>query len=83
MISKASRMPEIKDTQGSGLLLSPAEARRLVEEEEPFTVLDARGRAAYSHSDERVAGDLRVSGKDLSGLISQVRPEDWLLAYCT
>lgn len=84
-------MPEIKDARESGLslstaglLLAAAEVGRLAAGGEPLAVLDARGRSAYNRSDERVEGDLRAAGsRDLSGLIPHIRPEQWLLAYCT
>jgi hypothetical protein len=66
----------------SPLLISPEEIRRLREDGQPLTVLDARGRAAFAHAAERVAGDLRAEGKDIS--FADVLPrEGWLLAYCT
>jgi len=64
------------------LLISPEEVRRLRERGEPATVLDARGRAAFAHAAERVAGDVRAEGKDLSWAGALPR-EGWLLAYCT
>jgi hypothetical protein len=68
----------------AGLLISSAEVRRRLAAGETPTVLDARGRAAFAHSGERVEGDLRATGRDLSGLIEALGDrEAWLLAYCT
>ena len=72
-------MPE---SDGSHHLISPAEVGRLRELGEPIRVLDARGRAAFAHGDERVAGDVRAEGKDVSWAGALPR-EAWLLAYCT
>lgn len=69
------------------LLLSPEEVRRLLAggeiRGEPVAVLDARGRAAWARSGERIAGDLRVPGRDLSELIPRLPREGWIFAYCT
>jgi hypothetical protein len=64
------------------LLISSEEIRRRRERGEPVTVLDARGRFAFAHAAERVAGDVRAEGKDLSWAGALPR-EGWLLAYCT
>jgi hypothetical protein len=68
-----------------GLLISPAEVRRRLAAGATPTVLDARGRAAFAHSGERVEGDLRATGRDLSGLIETLGAgrSAWLLVYCT
>jgi hypothetical protein len=74
-----------------GPLISPAEVRRRLATGESPVVLDARGRAAFTHAKERVAGDLRASGRDLSALIAALdvllkaepKRSAWLLAYCT
>jgi hypothetical protein len=68
-----------------GLLISPAEVRRRLAAGATPTVLDARGRAAYAHSGERIEGDLRAAGRDLTGLIETLGADRtaWLLAYCT
>jgi hypothetical protein len=71
----------------SGLLISPAEVRRRLAAGETPTVLDARGSAAFARATERVAGDLRAAGRDLSELIAALDAGPgrgaWLLAYCT
>lgn len=68
------------------LKMSPSEVRRRLERGDSATVLDARGRAAYARSGERIEGDLRVEGTrglpEVLGRISQI-PQGWLLAYCT
>jgi hypothetical protein len=78
---EAKPMPESDVSQ---LLISPEEVRRLLGEprSEPISVLDARGRAAFMHAAERVAGDLRAEGKDVAFADALPR-EAWLLAYCT
>jgi len=69
------------------VLISPAEVRRRLAAGEKPTVLDARGSAAFASSGERVEGDLRAIGRDLSGLIAILETgpgrNAWLLAYCT
>jgi hypothetical protein len=68
-------------------LISSAEVRRRLAAGEKPTVLDARGRAAFARSEERVEGDLRASGRDLSPLIATLDAGPgrgaWLVAYCT
>ena len=72
-------MPE---SDVSPLLISPEEVRGLRETGKPLAVIDARGRAAFAHAAERVAGDLRAEGKDVAFADALPR-EAWLLAYCT
>jgi hypothetical protein len=75
-------MPEAA-TPPEDLLLSAEEVRRRLATGEVPTVLDARGRAAYARSPMRVAGDLRVTGKDVAAWTEGLRRDAWLLAYCT
>ena len=69
------------------VLISSAEVRRRLAAGEKPTVLDARGSAAFARSAERVEGDLRAVGRDLSELIAALESSPgrsaWLLAYCT
>jgi hypothetical protein len=69
------------------VLISSAEVRRRLAAGDRPTVLDARGSAAFARSGERVEGDLRAVGRDLSGLIAALEAgpgrSAWLLAYCT
>jgi hypothetical protein len=69
------------------VLISSAEVRRRLAAGETLTVLDARGSAAFARSGERVEGDLRAIGRDLSELIAVLESgpgrSAWLLAYCT
>ena len=71
------------------VLISSAEVRRRLAAGEKPIVLDARGSAAFARSGERVEGDLRAIGRDLSGLIAELSailapgPGALLLAYCT
>lgn len=64
-------------------LISPREVRGLLVRGEPVTVLDARGRAAYARSEERVAGDLRAESRGLPEIIPTLDRDAWLIAYCT
>jgi rhodanese-related sulfurtransferase len=65
------------------LLLGPSEVRRLLAGGETVIVLDARGRAAFARSGERVAGDVRAPGtRDLAWAAGLPR-DAALLAYCT
>jgi hypothetical protein len=78
--TEAKPMPE---SDVSTFLISPEEIRRLLDRgDEPLAVIDARGRAAFAHAAERVAGDLRAEGKDVAFADALPR-EGWLLAYCT
>jgi len=72
-------MPESDVSQ---LLISPEEVRRLREDGQSLAIIDSRGRAAFAHAAERVAGDLRAEGKDVAFADALPR-EGWLLAYCT
>jgi len=69
------------------VLISSAEVRRRLAAGEQPTVLDARGSAAFARSGERVEGDLRAIGRDLSALVAALEAgpgrSAWLLAYCT
>lgn len=75
--------PPPSESATRALLLSPQEVQRLLAQGEPVTVLDARGRAAWARSGERIEGDLRVPGRDLTELIPRLPREGWLIAYCT
>ena len=64
--------------------MAPAEVRRRLELGENVTVLDARGRAARTRSEERIEGDLRVEGtRGLPQVLGLLPRGGWLLAYCT
>jgi hypothetical protein len=69
------------------LLIAPAELRRRLAAGEVPAVLDARGSAAFARATERVDGDLRAYGRDLTELITALDAGPgrgaWLLAYCT
>lgn len=65
------------------LTIDPSEVRRLLAAGEPVIVLDARGRAAFARSRERVAGDLRAPGTRDLGWAAGLPRDAWLLAYCT
>lgn len=65
------------------LTFDPAEVRRLVDAGEPVIVLDARGRAAFVRSYERIAGDVRAPGTRDLGWAAGLPRDAWLLAYCT
>ena len=75
--------PPPSESAAEAILISPREVRQLLAQGEPVTVLDARGRAAWARSGERIAGDLRVPGRDLTELIPRLPREAWLIAYCT
>jgi hypothetical protein len=70
-----------------GPLISSAEVRQGLAAGEVPAVLDARGSVAFARSGERVKGDLRALGRDLTELIAALEAGPgrgaWLLAYCT
>lgn len=65
------------------LFLAPFEVRHLLDAGEPVVVLDARGRAAFARSRERISGDVRAPGTRDLGWAAGLPPDAWLLAYCT
>lgn len=66
------------------LLMAPAGIRRLLEQGRSVTVVDVRGSAAFSRSEERVEGDLRVEGtRGVPEILDRLSRHAWILAYCT
>lgn len=64
-------------------MITPAELRKVLEEQQSITVLDARGSAAYRREDVRVAGDRRVSSADVYRAARCLDRKAWVLTYCT
>jgi rhodanese-related sulfurtransferase len=63
--------------------ISPEEVNARVLAGEPIIFLDSRNSKAWSESDKKVPGALRVPADDVESSLHSINRESTVLAYCT
>ncbi len=63
--------------------ISPEEVNARVLAGEPIVYLDARNAKAWSESDRKIPGALRITADDIPGHVDQIARDATVVAYCT
>jgi rhodanese-related sulfurtransferase len=65
------------------LRISPEEANAVALAAEPIVYLDSRNEQAWSTSDEKIPGAIRVPADDMESHLNEINRDATVIAYCT
>ena len=65
------------------LRISPEEANAVALASEPIVYLDSRNEHAWSMSDEKIPGAIRVPADDVESHLNEINRDATVIAYCT
>jgi rhodanese-related sulfurtransferase len=63
--------------------VSAAEAKRMLDEGEPLTFVDARNPVAWKESRNKLPGAIRIPADEVDGHIDELPREGKVVTYCT